>query len=213
MWKMYVMWIFPKRWKMWKFSPISLIALPSPISTSLFMNSAEVTRESSFPTKTKTYLLEMMSQTFLGVNKEIFEMKYIEIYSKYIFSRWYRKRSKVSTKKYSKANPERELLKRAQLLLSWRWLTDYILRYIYQDQEQKRSLGIKSAWKGRPGWLLYLPPDRLRDGLAGSTLLHLLLCWLIWFTRSRCRLPQTQSSSRRLVSYSTIKHYNSNILF
>ena len=77
-------------------------------------------------------------------NIYLFEMiyfEYSEICSKYIFSRWYRKRSKVS-KKYSKANPERELLKRAQLLLSWRWLTDYILRYIYQDQEQKSSLGI-----------------------------------------------------------------------
>ena len=52
---------FPEKMKNVKIQPNLPDCPPPPISTSLFMNSAEVTRESSFPTKTKTYLLEMLS--------------------------------------------------------------------------------------------------------------------------------------------------------
>ena len=52
---------FPEKMKNVKIQPNLPDCPPPPISTSLFMNSAEVTRESSFPTKTKTYLHEMLS--------------------------------------------------------------------------------------------------------------------------------------------------------
>ena len=44
---------FPEKMKNVKIQPNLPDCPPPPISTSLFMNSAEVTRESSFPTKNK----------------------------------------------------------------------------------------------------------------------------------------------------------------